>query len=170
LPRPGRFLIVREKEAPMLAYSWGGFNDDDNDDEAFPSGAAANDNVVAGIDAVTPEDEAAVRAGFWAKLADARPRLGRLGKARDLAKNAVLLFEMLVDPGFKVPWRTAAGIIFALAYFISSFDLIPDAVPVLGFFDDALVVAEVVYMFSADIRRYEETRRERAARRERRAA
>jgi uncharacterized membrane protein YkvA (DUF1232 family) len=151
----------------MLAYSWGGFTED----EEHWDSAAANDNVVAGIDAIRPEDVDAVRAGFWAKLADARPRLGRLGKARDLAKNTVVLFEMLVDPSFKIPWRTAAGIVFALAYFISAFDLIPDAIPVLGFLDDALVVAEVVYMFSADIRRYEATRRERGlARRGRRAA
>src|SRR5271170_5120072 len=118
----------------MLAYSWGGAADDD-EEEFFAAAPAANDNVESGIDAVRLEDVEAVKAGFWAKLADARPHLGRLGKARDLAKNAVLLFEMLVDPSFKIPWRTAAGIVFALAYFISSFDLIPDAVPVLGFFD-----------------------------------
>jgi uncharacterized membrane protein YkvA (DUF1232 family) len=133
-------------------------------------GPAANDNIEARIDAVRPEDAEAVREGFWAKLAEARPHFGRLGKMRDLGKNLVLLFEMLVDPKFVLPWRTTAGIIFALAYFISSFDLIPDVVPVLGFLDDALVIAEVVYMFSADIRRYEETRRARAEHRSRRAA
>jgi len=156
----------------MLAYAWRGDaqDADDDDDDLVLEGPAANDNLAAGIDAVRPEDVDAVKEGFWAKLAEARPRLGRLGKARDLAKNAVLLFEMLVDPSFKIPWRTAAGIVFALAYFISSFDLIPDAIPVLGFFDDALVVAEVVYMFSADIKRYEETRRARSEKRARKAA
>jgi uncharacterized membrane protein YkvA (DUF1232 family) len=152
----------------MLAYSWGGVAEDD---ETIVHGQAANDNVVeAGIGAVRPEDVDAVKDGFWAKLAASRPHFGRLGRARDLAKNVVLLFEMLVDPTFVVPWRTTAGIVFALAYFISTFDLIPDAVPVLGFFDDALVVAEVVYMFSADIRRYEDTRRARAEHRARGAA
>jgi len=154
----------------MLAYSLAGGVEDDEDDFFVDDAPAANDNVAAGIHAVRPEDVDAVKDGFWAKLAEARPRLGRLGKARDLAKNAILLFEMLVDPSFKLPWRTAAGIVFALAYFISSFDLIPDAVPVLGFFDDALVVAEVVYMFSADIKRYEESRRARSEKRSRRAA
>lgn len=157
----------------MLAYSWAGAvaaEDDDDDFFVEVETRAANDNVAAGIDAVRPEDVDAVKEGFWAKLSEARPRLGRLGKARDLAKNSVLLFQMLVDPSFQLPWRTAAGIVFALAYFISSFDLIPDAVPVLGFFDDALVVAEVVYMFSADIKRYEETRRAKAGQRARRAA
>jgi uncharacterized membrane protein YkvA (DUF1232 family) len=154
----------------MLAYShdsWGGAAEDD---DRFVYGSVANDNIEAGIAAVRPEDADAIKAGFWAKLAASRPSFGRLGKARDLAKNVVVLFEMLVDPSFVVPWRTTAGIIFALAYFISSFDLIPDVVPVLGFLDDALVVAEVVYMFSADIRRYEETKRARAEHRTRRAA
>jgi uncharacterized membrane protein YkvA (DUF1232 family) len=151
----------------MLAYSWGGAAEDD---EPIVQGEAANDNVEAGIRGVRPEDVEAVKDRFWAKLAASRPYLGRLGRARDLAKNVVLLFEMLVDPTFVIPWRTTAGIVFALAYFISTFDLIPDAVPVLGFFDDALVVAEVVYMFSADIRRYEDTRRARAEHRARRAA
>jgi uncharacterized membrane protein YkvA (DUF1232 family) len=151
----------------MLAYSWRGAAEDD---EPIGHGQPANDNLEAGIRGVRPEDVDAVRDGFWAKLAASRPHLGRLGRARDLAKNVVLLFEMLVDPSFAIPWRTTAGIVFALAYFISTFDLIPDAVPVLGFFDDALVVAEVVYMFSADIRRYEDTRRARVVDRARRAA
>jgi uncharacterized membrane protein YkvA (DUF1232 family) len=150
-----------------LAYSW---RTPAGEDEAVVHGQAANDNLEAGIRDVRPEDVDSVRAGFWAKFADSRPHLGRLGRARDLARNVVLLFEMLVDPSFAIPWRTTAGIVFALAYFISTFDLIPDAVPVLGFLDDALVVAEVVYMFSADIRRYEDLRRVRAEARSRRAA
>jgi uncharacterized membrane protein YkvA (DUF1232 family) len=170
----------------MLAYSpyvgRGAAEDDDpfvqgpdklENEKWFPAtstGPAANDNIEAGIGAVRPEDADAVKDGFWAKLAAARPRLGRLGRARDLAKNVVVLFEMLIDPTFVVPWRTTAGIIFALAYFISTFDIIPDAVPVIGFLDDALVVAEVVYMFSADIRRYEDTRKARAEHRQRRTA
>jgi uncharacterized membrane protein YkvA (DUF1232 family) len=137
------------------------------------SGPVANDNIEAGILGVRPEDAEAVKEGFWGKLAAAKPhlgRFGRLGKVRELVKNVVVLFEILVDPTFVVPWRTTAGIIFALAYFISTLDLIPDAVPVIGFLDDALVVAEVVYMFSADIRRYEDTRKARAEARARRAS
>jgi uncharacterized membrane protein YkvA (DUF1232 family) len=154
----------------MLAYSPYVGRGVAEDDELFAHGPAANDNVEAGIRDARPEQVDAIKEGFWAKLAAARPGLGRLGKARELAKNVVILFEMLIDPTFVVPWRTTAGIIFALAYFISTFDVIPDAVPVIGFLDDALVVAEVVYLFSADIRRYEDTRRARAEHRARRAA
>ncbi len=151
----------------MLAYSWGGAAEDEG---VVAPGQPANDNIEAGIAGVVEDDVEAVKEGFWTKFAESRPHFGRLGKARDLAKNAVLLFNMLVDPSFAIPWRTAAGIVFALAYFISSFDLIPDAVPVLGFLDDALVVAEVAVMFSADIKRYEETRRARAGAKARQAA
>jgi uncharacterized membrane protein YkvA (DUF1232 family) len=140
----------------VYAYAW---TAEPDDEDLAVDAPPANDNIEAGIASVLPEDVDAVKAGFWAKLAESRPRLGRLGHMRDLLKNVVLLFEMLIDPSCVIPWRTTAGIVFALAYFISSFDLIPDAIPVIGFLDDALVVAEVVYMFSADIQRYEASRR-----------
>ncbi len=149
----------------MYAYAWPA----EPDDEDLSVGSPANDNIEAGIASVLPADVDAVKAGFWSKIAESRPRLGRLGHMRDLLKNVVLLFRMLIDPSCQIPWRTTAGIVFALAYFISSFDVIPDAIPVIGFLDDALVVAEVVYMFSADIRRYEESRRNRPLRGSRRA-
>jgi uncharacterized membrane protein YkvA (DUF1232 family) len=151
----------------MYAYAW---TSEPDDEDLVVDASPANDNVAAGIDAVLPSDVDAVKAGFWAKLTESMPRLGRLGRLRDLVKNVVLLFEMLIDPSCQIPWRTTAGIVFALAYFISSFDLIPDAIPVIGFLDDALVVAEVVYMFSADIQRYEESRRQRRSRDSRKAA
>jgi uncharacterized membrane protein YkvA (DUF1232 family) len=151
----------------VYAYTW---TAEPDDEDLSVVGIPANDNVEAGIASVLPADVDAVKAGFWAKLTESRPRLGRLGRMRDLLKNVVLLFEMLIDPSCQIPWRTTAGIVFALAYFISSLDVIPDAIPVIGFLDDALVVAEVVYMFSADIRRYEESRRKRPSRASRKAA
>jgi uncharacterized membrane protein YkvA (DUF1232 family) len=113
------------------------------------------------IEEVVPEDVERVKDRFWEAFAAARPRFGRLSALRDFAKNLVRLFEMLSTPGFKLPWRTTAAIVFALGYFISSVDLIPDAIPVLGFVDDALVVAEVMVMVAADVRRFEEERRAR---------
>jgi uncharacterized membrane protein YkvA (DUF1232 family) len=111
------------------------------------------------LDAVTPEDEAWVREAFWPAFRAARPSLGRLSGLREFAVNLVRLFEMLVEPGFKLPWRTTAAIVFALAYFVSSVDLVPDAIPVLGLLDDAFVVAEVVVMVASDLARFEATRR-----------
>jgi uncharacterized membrane protein YkvA (DUF1232 family) len=142
----------------VYAYAW---TAEPDDEDLAVDTTPANDNVEAGIAAVLPADVDAVKAVFWAKFVESRPRLGRLRHMRDFLKSVVLLFEMLIDPTCVIPWRTTAGIVFALAYFISPFDLIPDAIPVIGFLDDALVVAEVIYMFSADIQRYEESRRRR---------
>ncbi len=119
------------------------------------------------LDAVSPADAAWVKEAFVPAFAAARPRIGRLSGLRDFAVNLVRLFEMLVEPDFRIPWRTTAAIVFALAYFLSSVDLIPDAIPVLGFVDDAFVVAEVVVLIGADLARFESFR---SARRRARAA
>jgi uncharacterized membrane protein YkvA (DUF1232 family) len=141
---------VQEEQA--TDYDWCGLAA-----EAF----VANDNLRAQVERVEPGDVDRVKKGFWSKLAAARPRFGRLSGLRDFAVNLVRLFEMLVEPGFVVPWRTTAAIVFGLAYFISSIDLIPDAIPVLGFMDDAFVLAEVMVMVATDLARFEDTRRQR---------
>ncbi len=135
-----------------------------DDSEVPPSGVRRADphrRPTIRLEEVTDEDVRRVQSDFWRKLTAARPRFGRLSGFRDFAVNLVRLFEMLVEPGFKLPWKTTAAIVFALAYFISSADLIPDAVPVLGFMDDAFVVAEVMVMVAADLARFEESRRAR---------
>jgi len=115
--------------------------------------------LVDAIDGVSANDDA-VRDQFPGKFAAVRSLLkgGRLGRLRDLASNLKTLFELLVDPTFKVPWRTTAAIVAGLGYFLLSLDLIPDAIPVLGFLDDALVIAEVVYFVAGDLRRFREHR------------
>ena len=120
-----------------------------------------------GIASVRPEDVETVREGVPSKLAALRPLLrgGRLGGVRTLFRDVHTLFEILVDRSYPTPWRTTAAIVFGLGYFLMSVDLIPDVVPVLGFLDDALVMAEIVYLLSGDVRRFREhqARRIRAA-------
>jgi uncharacterized membrane protein YkvA (DUF1232 family) len=113
------------------------------------------------LEQIVPEDVARVVASFWEKFSAVRPGIGRLSRFRDFAVNLVRLFEMLTAPGFALSWRSTAAIVFGLAYFISSVDLIPDVIPVLGFMDDALVVAEVMVMVAADLARFERIRSER---------
>jgi uncharacterized membrane protein YkvA (DUF1232 family) len=123
---------------------------------ALPGGL----NLTLAIAGVCANDVDAVVASLPGKLEAARPLLmgGKLRRLRDLLRDVRTLFDILTDRTFSVPWRTTAAIVFALGYFVLSFDLIPDVVPVLGFLDDALVVAEVVYLLSGDLRRYREHR------------
>ena len=82
----------------------------------------------------------------------------RPGDRSILVRDVRTLFEMLTDRSYPVPWRTTAAIVFALGYFLMSIDVIPDFVPVVGFLDDALVVAEVVFLLSGDLRRFRDHR------------
>ena len=108
------------------------------------------------IAGVCANDVDAVRAELPGKFAAVRPLLvgGKLRRLRDLARDVRNLFDILTDRSFSVPWRTTAAIVFALGYFVLTLDIIPDAIPVVVFLDDALVVAEVVVLVSGDLRRY----------------
>ena len=56
-------------------------------------------------------------------------------------------------------------VVTGLLYFLAPVDAIPDFIPVLGFLDDAAVIAYVLRAIEADVRAFEEweaTRPERA--------
>ncbi|HEY1690829.1 MAG TPA: DUF1232 domain-containing protein [Polyangiaceae bacterium] len=119
--------------------------------------AAELPDLAEGIESVRPEDVEGVRSGVPEKLAALRPLL-RGGRLRALVRDVGTLFEILLDRSFPLPWRATAAIVFGLGYFLMSVDLIPDVLPVVGFLDDAAVLAEIVYLLSGDIRRFREHR------------
>ena len=53
-----------------------------------------------------------------------------------------------------VPWRTAAALTAALAYFLAPIDAVPDFIPVTGLLDDAAVLSLVFGAAERDLRRY----------------
>lgn len=53
-----------------------------------------------------------------------------------------------------VPWRTIVLSLAAIIYFVNPFDLIPDFLPMLGFLDDAGVLAFVIQSIRKDIDRF----------------
>ena len=53
-----------------------------------------------------------------------------------------------------VPWKTVAAIAVAMLYLASPIDLIPDFIPVLGYFDDAIVIALATRLIGDDLKAY----------------
>lgn len=72
--------------------------------------------------------------GFWEKLKKYAKKIGR-----ELVIQALTLYYIAIDSDTPVWARTA--IFGALGYFILPIDIIPDVIPVVGFTDDALVLA-----------------------------
>lgn len=53
-----------------------------------------------------------------------------------------------------IPIGTIIAVISALVYFVSPIDIIPDSIPVLGYFDDAAVVAACWALVESDVDEY----------------
>lgn len=75
-----------------------------------------------------------------------------------LFKQVKLAFEMLKDYKQKkyknVPWKAIAMIVTALVYFLNPIDLIPDFMGVIGFTDDAIVLAFVFKSIRDELVKY----------------
>ena len=88
-------------------------------------------------------DEATVRRGFWRKV---RRVAARLPFAEDLLAAYYCAFDQAT------PIQVKAALLAALAYFVLPFDFIPDVMPVLGFTDDAAVLATAIRMVAGHMR------------------
>lgn len=62
----------------------------------------------------------------------------------------------------KIPFWSIAAIVAALLYVLSPIDLIPDFIPVVGFIDDALVLATCLTMVEKDLHNYKEWKKKQA--------
>ena len=80
----------------------------------------------------TPEEQGRLKFGFWRKLlrhADKVP----------FAEDAIALYYCALDK--QTPMMVRATLLAALAYFIMPADALPDILPLIGFSDDASVLA-----------------------------
>jgi len=59
-----------------------------------------------------------------------------------------------------IPIGTLLAMISALVYFVSPIDIIPDSIPVLGYFDDAAVVAACWKLVESDVDEYVKWRKD----------
>ncbi|MBO7315922.1 MAG: DUF1232 domain-containing protein [Paludibacteraceae bacterium] len=82
--------------------------------------------------------------GFWGKLAKFALKIGE-----PVVYNALLLFYLLKSPNCPVQQKTL--ILGALGYLIFPVDLIPDAILLLGFTDDAGALATVIKVVKNNI-------------------
>ena len=81
------------------------------------------------------EDEANVRGGFWAKLK-------RVVAKIPFAEDLLAAYYCAMDS--TTPTYVRAVLLGALAYFILPADVVPDLVAVVGFSDDAAVLAAAI--------------------------
>ena len=110
---------------------------------AFERAASWNEAEFSRGDASFARDEETVRRGFWRK---ARRVAGKLPFAEDLLAAYYCAFDR------DTPLQVKAALIGALAYFVLPFDFIPDMLPVLGFTDDAAVLATAIRMVAVHVK------------------
>jgi uncharacterized membrane protein YkvA (DUF1232 family) len=84
-----------------------------------------------------------VRRGFWSKV---KRVAAQLPFVEDLLTAYYCAFDR------DTPREVQAALIGALAYFILPFDIIPDVLPVIGYTDDAAVLAAAIRLVAKHIR------------------
>jgi uncharacterized membrane protein YkvA (DUF1232 family) len=87
-------------------------------------------------------DEQEVRRGFWRKL---RQLVSQLPFAEDLVTAHYCAFDR------ETPGHVRAALIGALAYFVLPTDAVPDVLPLIGYTDDAAVLAAAFQFVTSHI-------------------
>src|ERR1043166_3619346 len=88
------------------------------------------------------QDSDSVRRRFWVKF---KQVMAKLPFAEDLLAAYYCAFDR------ETPRHVQLALMGALAYFILPFDFMPDMLPILGFTDDAAVLATAIRMVSNHI-------------------
>ena len=88
------------------------------------------------------QDRESVRRRFWKKL---KQVVAKLPFAEDLLAAYYCAFDK------QTPRHVQAALLGAIAYFILPFDFVPDVLPVLGFTDDAAILATAIRMVAGHI-------------------
>ncbi|MGY2810214.1 YkvA family protein [Bradyrhizobium sp. USDA 4506] len=88
------------------------------------------------------QDAESVRRRFWIKF---KKVVASLPFAEDLLAAYYCAFD------WQTPRHVQAALLGAIAYFILPFDFVPDMLPILGFTDDAAVLATALRMVASHI-------------------
>jgi uncharacterized membrane protein YkvA (DUF1232 family) len=89
------------------------------------------------------KDPESVRKNFWVKF---KRVVAKLPFAEDLLAAYYCAFDR------ETPRHVQVSLLGAIAYFVLPFDFVPDMLPVLGFTDDAAVLATAIRLVSSHIR------------------
>jgi uncharacterized membrane protein YkvA (DUF1232 family) len=89
------------------------------------------------------DDESAFRQSFWLKMRNVAASI-------PFAEDLLAAYYCAFDRNTPLPVKTA--LVGALAYFVLPADVVPDVLPVLGFADDAAVLATTFNLVSSHIR------------------
>jgi len=89
------------------------------------------------------DDEDGPRRSFWLKLRQVSAQL-------PFAEDLLAAYYCAFDRG--TPFQVKAALVGAIAYFVLPVDAIPDVLPVIGFSDDAAVLATVIKLVASTIR------------------
>src|SRR6476619_284512 len=84
-----------------------------------------------------------VRRRFWIKL---KRVIAKLPFAEDLLAAYYCAFDK------QTPRHVQGALLGAIAYFVLPFDFVPDMLPVLGFTDDAAILATAIRLVASHIR------------------
>jgi uncharacterized membrane protein YkvA (DUF1232 family) len=87
--------------------------------------------------------ERRLRRQFWAKAK-------RVGALLPFAEDLLAAYYCAFDRN--TPLHVKASLVGAIAYFVLPFDVIPDMLPLLGFTDDAAVLATALKLVAGHIR------------------
>lgn len=87
-------------------------------------------------------DEEGLRQDFWAKLK-------RVARQIPFAEDLLAAYYCTMDPA--TPRRTRMILLGAIAYFVLPADAMPDFLPLLGFTDDAAVIAAAIAQVAGSI-------------------
>ena len=90
------------------------------------------------------QDRESVRRRFWTKF---KQVVAKLPFAEDLLAAYYCAFDK------QTPRHVQAALLGAIAYFVLPFDFVPDMLPVLGFTDDAAILATAIRMVAGHITR-----------------
>ena len=87
-----------------------------------------------------------------------REKFENKGTLKRYMDDAKILFSLLRDYANgsyrNVPWNIIASVGASLLYVLSPIDLIPDFIPVLGYLDDAAVIAFCLNLIEKDLAAY----------------